>query len=108
MFRHKTLHTFLCNQDPPFSPEHAPIHLITPDFPPTFVVIATKDQLVPPEQSYSIIEKCKELGVEVGFGECEGMTHGIAEDGRETWPEGNEWWEKGILPGLEWAVKYTG
>lgn len=107
MFRFKTLNGYLCGQDPPFPAETSPVNLITPDFPPTFVVIATKDQLIPPEQSYALVAKCKELGVEVGSGECEGMTHGIAEDGRETWPEGNTWWEKGILPGLEWAVSHT-
>jgi hypothetical protein len=35
------------------------------------------------------------------------MSHGIAEDGRETWPEDQDWWNEAILPGLEWIVKMT-
>jgi acetyl esterase/lipase len=91
--------------DPPFPANVSPINLLTASFPPTFVVVATADWLIPPSESYSAVEKLKELGVEATYADAVGMGHGVCEDPRASWPEGQRWWEEAVEPSLEWAEK---
>lgn len=94
--------------DPPFPASSSPLGVLSADFPPTFVVVATADDLIPPAQSYAIVDTLKRLGVDAQAGEAHGMGHGRAEvhqsDGR--WPEGVMWWETAIEPSLEFVLKY--
>lgn len=105
--RTKTLNTWLCGQDSPYPKSVNPIDVVNGDFPPTLVIVATEDKLIDPAESYDIVNKLKSLGVDARYLEARGMPHGIAEDGRETWPEDQDWWNEAILPGLEWIVKMT-
>jgi acetyl esterase/lipase len=105
--RTKTLNTWLCGQDSPYPKSVNPIDVVNKDFPPTLVIVATEDKLIDPAESYDVVSKLKSVGVDARFLEARGMTHGIAEDGRETWPEDQDWWNEAILPGLEWIVKMT-
>ena len=76
-------------------------------FPPTMIVIATGDKLIPPAQSYDLVEKLKKAGVDASYVEAKGMPHGMAEDARDTWPEDQDWWNEAIVPSLEWVVRTT-
>lgn len=66
------------------------------------------DTLIPVEQSFQLEEKLKELGVEVRLNGGEGAFHGFVDALPMMWPQGNEWWEKVILPSLEWAKEKAG
>lgn len=91
--------------DPPFPDNASPINLLDSSFPPTFVVVATADWLIPPAESYSVVETLKSCGVEATCAEAKGMGHGICEDPRSGWPEEQNWWEEAILPSLQWALQ---
>jgi acetyl esterase/lipase len=106
-FKTQTLNTWLCGQDPPYPLDTSPIHIISPQFPPVLVVVATGDELISPTQSYNLVNKLKELGVEASYVEAKGMPHAIAEEGRDTWPEDQDWWNEAILPSLDWVVRMT-
>ncbi|KAJ9104128.1 hypothetical protein QFC19_004112 [Naganishia cerealis] len=98
------LHSILMRHDPPYPSENNPIDLLDSTYPPTFVVIATADWLIPPSESHAVVEKLRAAGVEAAFAEAPGMGHGICEDPRSTWPpEGEKWWQEAILPSLQWA-----
>lgn len=99
-----TMHSAWMNHDPPYPAENSPINLLDAFYPPTFVVIATSDWLIPPAESHSVVEKLKTHGVEATFAEAHGMGHGVCEDPRSTWPEDQKWWEEAILPSLEWTA----
>lgn len=105
--RTKTLNTWLCGRDSPYPKSVNPMDVVNGDFPPTLVIVATEDKLIDPAESYDIVNKLKSVGVDARYLEARGMPHGIAEDGREAWPEDQEWWNEAILPGLEWIVKMT-
>lgn len=103
----KTINTFLAGGDPPFANDIFPIDIITKDSPPTMVVVATADTLIPTSQSYNLHAKLKDLGVDCGYMECDGMKHGEAEclPGLHIWPENCTWWEDAIKPSLDWATE---
>ncbi|GHJ90289.1 hypothetical protein NliqN6_6691 [Naganishia liquefaciens] len=101
--RSKTIHASWFCADPPFPANVSPINLLSSTFPPTFVVIATADWLIPPAESHALVEKLKGLGVEVTHAEAQGMGHGVCEDPRSSWPEGQNWWVEAVQPSLEWA-----
>jgi acetyl esterase/lipase len=103
--RSGTIHASWMRSDPPFPADVSPINLLTASFPPTFVIVATADWLIPPSESYSVVEKLKELGVEATYADAVGMGHGVCEDPRSSWPEGQRWWEEAVEPSLEWAEK---
>lgn len=88
----------------PLPPTYNPIQLVSPDFPPTFVMVATKDDLIPVKQSYDFIDKLKEHGVEHAFREAD-MVHGRSEnhprEERETY---ERWFQEAIRPGLDWVI----
>jgi acetyl esterase/lipase len=103
--RTKTLNTWLCGCDSPYPTDLSPIHVVSEQFPPLMLVIATGDTLIEPSESYDLASKMKEAGGKVQYLEAVGMTHGLAEDGKETWPEGQNWWQEAILPSLTWVVE---
>ena len=106
-YKTQTLNSWLCGQDSPYPPETSPINVISSSFPPVLVVIATADTLISPDQSYNLVNKLKHLGVDASHVEAKGMPHAIAEEGRDTWPEDQDWWNQAILPSLEWVVRMT-
>lgn len=93
----------------PLGPEFSPIDLITPQWPPTFVMIATKDKLIDPKQSYNFVDKLKHNGVEVEIGEAD-MEHGRSEVDWEgsTESKGNyeRWFRSAIRPGLDFMIAH--
>ena len=93
--------SFLTRKDPPFLPEDSPIGHITADYPPTHIVVATADAVIPTSQSYRLHRVLQERGVDCGLTEVEGMEHGEAE---HAWEEGCDWWEKYIKPSLDWTI----
>lgn len=78
---------------------------MTAGFPPTCIVAATRDSLIPPNQSSDLHSRLSKLGVECTIVECEGMEHGEAEclpPGEARWEE--DWWEQAIKPSLDFAI----
>lgn len=77
--------------------------LVNQDFPPTFVVVATQDKLIPPQQARDFHQLLEEKGVRCGIAEAN-MAHGKAEN----WDEGDdsyaEYWKSAIEPALDWAI----
>lgn len=94
--------------DPPYPESSSPLHLLSAQFPPTFVVIGTADDLCLPEKSHALVDKLKGLGVDAVAGEAVGMGHGPAEAHQSNgpWPAGNAWWETAMGPSLEFVLKY--
>jgi acetyl esterase/lipase len=91
----------------PLPSTYNPISLLTPSFPPTFVLIASADKLLDPQQSRNFRDRLQELDVVLGSAEIP-MEHGPAdfapdndEMERMYWP----WFEQGIGPGLDWVMQ---
>jgi len=86
----------------------SPAEVVSAEFPPTFIVIATADDAVLPAMSYAIVDRLKALDVEVEIGEAEGMGHGGAEvhQSEPKWPEGVQWWETAIEPSLQFVLRH--
>jgi acetyl esterase/lipase len=97
--------------DKPDRSTYDPIKLVTPAYPPTWVLVATKDTLIPSKQSYDFWQRLQQNGVECGFSEAD-MPHA----GSETGPGGGDtpeneviyqkWFEGPIKEGLEWVIKH--
>lgn len=87
----------------PLPGTYNPIALVSPEFPPTFVMIATRDSLISAQQSYDFIAKLKEHGVDHGKGEA-AMEHGESENcgNKENY---KRWYEEAIRPGLDWVIE---
>ncbi|RSH95331.1 hypothetical protein EHS25_000418 [Saitozyma podzolica] len=84
-----------------------PISLLTPSFPPTFVLIASADKLLDPQQSRNFRDRLQELEVVVSSAEIP-MEHGLADfapDNDEMERMYRPWFEQGIGPGLDWVVQ---
>ena len=96
----------MTREDSPFDARHSPIKIVTSDFPPTCVIVATNDTVIPPSQSRDLHARLVNLGVESIMVECEGMAHGEAEclpDAGARWLE--EWWGQAIKPSLDFAIE---
>jgi acetyl esterase/lipase len=106
----ETLNAFLCDRDPPFAKDCSPINLVTPDFPPTFVILAKNDHMIPTTHSSDLFQKLQDSGVDSEILEADGMNHGDAETLATSppWREGCDWWDTVIQPSLDWAVARTG
>lgn len=94
--------TLLCGDDDP--KQVSPDHLLSADFPPTAVLVATVDSLIPPKQSYVIAEKLRALSVPCEVFECEGMDHAAAE-----FPipgPGRQAWDAKIRDALDWVLDH--
>ncbi|KAJ9099308.1 hypothetical protein QFC21_004189 [Naganishia friedmannii] len=100
-----TIHSAWMQHDPPYPAEYSPMNLLDSSYPPTFVVIATADWLIPPAESHTVVEKLKACGVEAMSAEAHGMGHGVCEDPRSSWPDDQKWWEEAILPSLQWTAR---
>lgn len=88
----------------PIPSDYNPIQLVTPDFPPTFVMIATKDQLIPVKQSHDYIEALKRNGVPHASAEAD-MMHGQSEIlPMENKADYERWFEQAIRPGLDYVL----
>jgi acetyl esterase/lipase len=70
------------------------------------VIVATNDTLLDPMHSYKLRSAFEENGVPVELARANGMPHGIAERHESDWPEGVNWWEEALEPGLAFAVKH--
>jgi acetyl esterase/lipase len=70
--------------------------------PPTYILAAMEDTAIPVEQSLELYERYQDAGVEVHIGKAEGAPHAFTEQ-IWGWPDDCDWWEKVILPALEWA-----
>jgi acetyl esterase/lipase len=94
----------------PFAADQSPINLLTAEYPPTFIMVAEADQLIPPSHSKDIHKKLEELGVPVEMAIAREMQHGEAEamQGTERWSEelGLGWWEEAIVPSLQFAMRH--
>jgi acetyl esterase/lipase len=86
-------------------PTYNPLDLITSSFPPCFVLVATKDSLIPPKQSYDFIAKLREHQVDHEFTEAD-MEHGQSEVAlKEQVPcEYEAWFTNHIRFGLDWTI----
>lgn len=88
---------------PTFS-AYNPIDLVTSDFPPTYVLVATKDDLIPAKQSYDFITKLRQQGVPHGVAEAD-MVHGRSENTpAEEKADYDRWFEQAIRPGLDYVL----
>lgn len=103
--QHGCLNSYLLG-NPPY-PESAHIlpH-IGSWFPPTYVLAAVKDTLIPVQHSYDLVSKLESEGVEVHIGKAETAEHGFTEWQPHLWPEGVDWWEI-IEKALKWAIAKT-
>ncbi len=99
------LSSYLYGHSPPFTPNETLLSLVSPSHSPTFVVCATSDTLIPPQQSRDYHAALVAAGVECVLGEAWGMGHGITEKTVKKWPKEQDWWEDAIGPSLDWAVK---
>ena len=90
----------------PVPSTYNPLDLITSSFPPCFVLVATKDSLIPPKQSYDFIQKLRDCTVEAGFTEAN-MEHGQSEVALKGQVEGEyeAWFTDHIRPGLDWTIE---
>lgn len=102
-----SLVSWLCGTDAPYPERLEGIKLVSADFPPTCVVAASADTLIPPIQSHNLAQAVRACGVEAVLFECEGMIHGQAEAlaNSPSWPENNGWWESAIRPSLDFAIR---
>lgn len=98
------LPSVLLGQDPPFPQEASPFNLLSADYPPTCIVAASEDKLIPIDHSTDVYTRLQELGVDSLLVTCEGMEHGEA----ECLPGNNwmdSWWEEAIRPSLDFAIE---
>ncbi|EIW66558.1 hypothetical protein M231_02257 [Tremella mesenterica] len=94
---------------PPYSPEKNMITQFSSDFPPTVLIKAMADKLVPTEHTQSAYDKLTELGVETKLFEARGMEHGDVEEttrilqrwGREL---AHVWWEEAYKPATDFCI----
>ena len=105
--QNKSICSFLAGTDRPYPESAEPINLISRNFPPTCVVSATEDGLIPTEQFGRLYDRVKELGIDALLVECQGMRHAEAEKLplSPEWPEGNSWWKDALLPSLVFALQ---
>ena len=100
----------ICGSGPPdYVPGTSPIDMVSSEFPPTMVVVAQLDTLLPPElHSYKLVARLIRDGVEAQSVVCRGMGHGWAEGGpwalAEWESQADVWWDEAIRPSLDWAL----
>jgi acetyl esterase/lipase len=102
----KSLCSWIVGHDAPFELEASSLNLTSKEFPPTFVVVAEEDELIPPKHSYDLYDALKAYGVDTEIGVGKGMKHGQLE-GLGAWEKLEEekgWWDEVILPSLTFAI----
>ncbi len=108
MIQSGSLFSFLCKQPaPPFPKSMCPEAFVDEAFPPTFILVAGGDHLVPTSQSFEFYDTLKSRGVESALAIAENMEHGKSEAWDETDTEYAKWWDQAIEPGLRWMVEKT-
>lgn len=100
----QTLNSFLYGTNPPYADSNTPLNLITPTYPPTYILAALSDELIPVEHSFLLYDKLQEHGVETRIAKVEGAAHGFAERPKADWPEGADYWEDVIRESVDWAI----
>ncbi|MCS7193113.1 MAG: alpha/beta hydrolase [Armatimonadetes bacterium] len=80
--------------------EVSPVHHVSPDDAPTFIIHGDQDFLVPLEQSERFVEALKKVGVEVKLVVIKGMGHG------PTTPEQREEFVKAINEAIDFFDKH--
>jgi acetyl esterase/lipase len=99
-----SLPAVLLDQDAPFPDDASPIKGISAEFPPTCVLVASEDKLIPVDHSTDAYARLQDLGVDSLLVTCNGMEHGEA----ECLPGNNwmdSWWEEAIRPSLDFAIE---
>jgi acetyl esterase/lipase len=108
MMTNGSLFSYLCKTaGPPFPSEFCPVAWVDSSFPPTFIMNAGGDKLVPTSQSFDFYEVLKSRGVECAMATAVDMEHGKSENWDETDVGYEKWWEEAIEPGLRWMVDKT-
>jgi dipeptidyl aminopeptidase/acylaminoacyl peptidase len=100
----QTLNSFLYGCDAPYPPSASPLNLITSTYPPTFILAALADDLIPVEHSFLLFDKLQENGVESYIIKVEGAGHGFVERPVTDWPEGKDYWKDAIKNSVDWAI----
>ena len=93
----------LLSKAPSCPPRFRALDFVDSDYPPTCILAATKDAIIPPPQWDAFILKLKELGVPHRIIYAEGMVHGQAENGIEE-VKYNEYFRDCIRPGVQWMM----
>jgi acetyl esterase/lipase len=88
------------NEAPEVWKEASPIHHVSPDDAPTFIIHGDQDLLVPLDQSVKFAEALKKVGIEVQLVVIKGMGHG------PTTPEQREEFMKAIGQALEFFDRH--
>lgn len=92
----------------PLPPTYNPLDLVGPEFPPTYLMIATQDDLITPQQSYDLLARLKEYEVDHAVGEAD-MVHGRSENcPPEERGDYERWFREAIRPGLDWVIERLG
>lgn len=101
------LSSWLAGSDAPYPDDFQGLKLVSSGFPPTAVVVADADTLLPPNQSRDLARAIRGCGVEAVAFTCKGMQHGEAEAlvNSPPWPKDNDWWESALRPSLEFALR---
>jgi acetyl esterase/lipase len=100
----QTLNSFLYGCDAPYPPSATALNLITPTYPPTFILAALADDLIPVEHSFLLYDKLQKNEVESFITKVEGAGHGFVERPATDWPEGVDYWKGAIKDSVDWAI----
>jgi len=85
--------------------ERAPIELLHKGFPPTCLVSAGKDELVPKQQTHDFHKALGTLGIDTMLVEWAEGAHAFTADARNG--PGTECWETVIRPACDFAITRT-
>ncbi|KAJ9105837.1 hypothetical protein QFC19_003407 [Naganishia cerealis] len=100
----QTLNSFLYGCNPPYPPSVTALNLISRTFPPTFILAAMADELIPAEHSLLLYEKLQKHDVESCIAKVEGAGHGYVERPPADWPAGTDYWKDVIREAVDWAI----
>lgn len=100
----QTLNSFLYGCNAPYPPSATALNLMSPTYPPTFILAALADDLIPVEHSFLLYDKLQENGVESYITKVEGAGHGFVERPAGEWPEGVDYWKDAIKGSVDWAI----
>ncbi|KAJ9115397.1 hypothetical protein QFC22_005152 [Naganishia vaughanmartiniae] len=100
----QTLNSFLYGCDAPYPASVTALDLISQTFPPTYVLAAMADDLIPVEHSFLLYDKLQKQGVESHIAKVGGAGHGFVERPPTDWPADTDYWKSDIREAVEWAV----
>lgn len=100
----QTLNSFLYGCDAPYPPNATALNLITTTYPPTYILAAMADDLIPVEHSFLLFDKLQKKGVESHMTRVGGAGHGFVERPATEWPEGKDYWKEAIKDSVDWAI----